>query len=345
VALHRILARYMPWAIRALAPGAPESGVPECGLGNAACDGVTLRDGVRATGRQYWISITKGELVADGQPIDVLTMLSRENAAKVQQLSPAEARVRHAPDAAAFVGALRARRWHALVVDPTALCAGALNSVGVYARETGSIVLVLAPTTPLAARRVAALAGHVPVRILSVDSASINRLLSLEMSWLGTPSVRASLFRALVPALGALPPSIRAGVAACFGSLPVPRSVAAFVQGVGCSRRSVDRWARRAGLRGTASLLRSVRLAWAWELARTTPTGSWKQLAVDCGYPSPRTFRIHSRRLFGSGPAALSQLAFEGVLIERLRHDAMGPPRRSRRMPFGTNPVAVSDSN
>jgi len=345
VALHRIRSRYMQWATRAVALGVPESGAPECRLGNAAYERVTLRDGVRDTGRQYWISITEGEPVANGQTIDVWTMLSTENAAKVQQLSPAEARVRHAPDAAAFVGGLRARRWHALVVDPTALCAGALDSVGVYARETGSIVLVLAPTTPLATLRVAALAGHVPVRILSVDSASIDRLLSLEMRWLGTPSVRASLFSALAPALGALPPAIRAGVVACFGSLPVPRSVGAFVQGVGCSRRSVDRWARRAGLRGTASLLRSVRLAWAWELARTTPTGSWKQLAADCGYPSPRTFRIHSRRLFGSGPAALSQLAFEDVLIEKLRHDAIGPPRRSKKISFGRSPVAVSGSN
>lgn len=281
----------------------------------------------------------------NGQAIDVLTMLSRENAAKVQQLSPAEVRVRHAPDATAFMGALRARRWHALVVDPTALCVEALKCTGVYARESGSILLLLSPTTPLAGRRVAVMAGYVPVRILSVECASIDRLLALEMSWLDTPSVRASLLRAIAPALGALSPSICAGVAACFGSLPVPRSVGAFVHSVGCSRRSLDRWSRRAGLRGTASLLRSVRLAWAWELARTTPSGSWKQLAVDCGYPSPRTFRIHSRRLFDFAPAALAHLAFEDHLIDKLQHDAMGPPRRSRRMPFREIPVTVSSSN
>jgi hypothetical protein len=97
--------------------------------------------------------------VPNCQTIDVLTMLLRENAAKVQQLSPAEARVRHAPDAAAFAGAFRTRRWNALVVDPTALRVEPLKCVGVYARESRSILLLLEPTTPLAARTVAVMAG------------------------------------------------------------------------------------------------------------------------------------------------------------------------------------------
>lgn len=297
---------------------------------NAGCCHVTQRDGVHGTVRLYWASAIGEEAVPSAGATDVLTMLSTETVAKVQSLAPVEFYLRHAPHAAAFFGALHTRRWHALMVDPTTLSTEALSCVGVQAHENGSNVLLLLPGTLLAAHRMTAVAAHTPVHILSESCESFDRLLALELNRIGTPSVRASLFSAIIPALDSLPPSICAGVAMCFGSVPVPQSISEFVRGVGYSRRSVDRWARRAGLRSIACLLCSVRLAWAWELARATPSGISKRLAVDCGYPSFRTFRIHSRRLFGIAPAALSQLAFEEDLIDRLRQSAMGPPGSPR---------------
>jgi hypothetical protein len=269
----------------------------------------------------------RGAFVPEVRRLDVLTLLSREAAEKFQYAVPAGSGVRHAGNANAFMGELRARSWTAFVLDPTELSVENLSLVGLEAGAMGSSLLLLAPPTPLAARRVAAAACLAPVQVLLSDCESTDRLLALEVSLLGSRSVRALLFSSIAPAVSVLPSSHCAGAVALFGSLPLPQSVGAIVQRVGGSRRSVDRWARRVGFNGAASLLRSVRLAWAWEFARSTPSNPWRRLSAECGYPSPRTFRVHSRRLLGFTPESLANAPLEDVLIGKLREGAMGPPR------------------
>jgi hypothetical protein len=69
------------------------------------------------------------------------------------------------------------------------------------------------------------------------------------------------------------------------------------------------------------SVVEPTRLAME-ELVRSTSVGSWKQLAVDCGYPSSQTSRIHSGRLVDVAPVVLPHLVCDDRLIDKLPHDA-----------------------
>jgi AraC-like DNA-binding protein len=269
--------------------------------------------------------------VSGSDQANLLTLLSARSAAMVEQAAPSGVRAFNAPDATAFVKLQRSPQWRAIVVDPTALSAEAVSYVAMHASEATQGLLLLAPTTSLAARRIVIAAHHAPVHVVFVDCESTDRLLAIEMRRLGGRSVRALLLSSLTDAVDVLPPSICAGVVALFGILPLPRSSGTFARRVGCSRRTVDRWARRAGFRGAASLLRSVRLAWAWEMSQARGFDSSKQVSTECGYGSARTFSAHSRRVLGLAPAKLVGTPFERGLIERLGRAALGPSRRSPR--------------
>ena len=259
---------------------------------------------------------------------NLLTLLPGRSAEKVDRAAPAGACMLHAPDSTAFRIGLRSRRWSAIVVDPTALSEEALLAAALHANAEGQSLICLSPTTWLAARRLVIAARYAPVHVLFVDCESTDRLLALEMGHLGSPSVRAVLLKAIAPAVDVLPRSFCAGVVSLFGILPLPQSSAAFARGISCSRRTVDRWACRAGFRGVGCLLRSVRLAWAWELTRATASDMWMRVYGDCGYRSARTLRVHSRRLLGLAPGELCTMSFGAELIERLRQAAVGPSRR-----------------
>jgi len=226
---------------------------------------------------------------------------------------------------------LRSRRFRAVVLDPTAVTEEAIEYVALQASETAQRLLLLAPTTSLAARRILAASRHTPVHVVLVDSESTDRLLTIELQRLDVGSARAPLLSVVNDAVGMFPPSMCAAAVSLFGVLPLPESSLEFARRVGCSRRTLDRWARRAGFRGAASLLRSVRLAWAWEMSKDEGRDTWKGVSAECGYGSARTLRAHSRRLLGLAPGKLAQTSFEGALVERLAHTAIGPPRRSAR--------------
>jgi hypothetical protein len=273
--------------------------------------------------------IAKRRSVSEPERPNLLTLLSERSAAVLSRATPARFRVLRAADATAFVDDLRLRRWHAIVVDPTALSEGILLHVAQQASDAKHMLLLLAPRTSSAVRRVVVAARHAQVRVVFVDCESTDRLLAIEMAHVGCQSIRASLLHVIAATIDSLPPSLRSGAVTLFGTLPLPKSAGAFAHAVGCSRRSTDRWARRAGFRGAACLLRSVRLAWAWELLRASNGNLLTRMPVDCGYGSARTLRSHSQRLLGIPPAKLSNAPLESDLIARLGRAAVGPPRHA----------------
>jgi hypothetical protein len=258
--------------------------------------------------------------------IELLTLLSSEGAANVGRVLPAGLRALRAANFPAFLNELRKPRQRVLIVDPAMLTEYQVAQIASEVNRTRSSLLLVGPLTSATARRTAIATLRTSAHLVVLDCESTDPLLRLELHRLHNPSIRASLLNAISPTVSRLPVSLCAAVIALFGRLPLPQSVDSFVDRVGLVRRSVDRWTRRAGFRSTGLLLRSVRLAWAWELARSTTRASEQDLWEVCGYTSVRTLRTHSKALLGVASRALAHTIVEKTHIERLRAGAIAVP-------------------
>ena len=211
----------------------------------------------------------------------------------------------------------RQHRFDVLVLDPGVLDEGGFEALLLQLKRHGIPVLLYATLSRSVARRIVR-AGNGAAHELVLHGAEDEQLLLLrKLEGISRLSVPAMLFNLAAPRLGGLPDSLQASCVGLFSGGPLPRLVDDVARTAGLGRRTVDRWMRRAGIRGAAMLLDTVRLARVWEPLvelRLSPA----DVALRCGYGKSRLLTAHARRIVGMTPSGFGGKYTRDRFAERL---------------------------
>ena len=190
---------------------------------------------------------------------------------------------------------------HCSLVDPGILNDEAFRSVLGSVQAAGVPLILWCELTPENARRVVQSAAMVPTEVVFRGLESRDAVLDALMRHLPFGSASSFLLRALAPPLGKLPLPLTAASVALFGWAAIPTNVADFASGCRCSRRTVERDLRRAGLTGARRFLGIARVArarcWLVESRRSVAG-----VAEMVGYSSVRTFNANHHAFLGMSP-------------------------------------------
>ena len=221
-----------------------------------------------------------------------------------------------------FVQAATAPATEAVVLDPMLLGDEEWRRVAAQVITGVAGVLVYASLDSRAVARVlnAARFGIDDVMLADVDddvATVAHRLGALRQS---APPAR--VLSRLAARLETLPGALQCAVLPLFSAAPVPRWVDDFAADAAMSRRSVDRWMRRAGLAGTGAVLDVARLARAW-VPLVLNKVDYVETARLCGFAQRRMLWRHSRRLIGVTPTQLGTVVGLDEFVTRLTEHAL----------------------
>jgi AraC-like DNA-binding protein len=250
----------------------------------------------------------------------LLTLLPDRSRRAVELAAEKPFEVRHEVNSVTLHHALESSQWNTVILDPTLLADDVLRSIVGAAHGAGCSILLLAPYAAHITHRVIIAARESPLDVLCSDFEADRRLLRLKLGAFDLGSANGLLLHALSLDIRSLRRPLELGVVRLFGQLPLPHTVQAFADSVPIDRRTLDRAMRKAGIQSTVSLLREVRIAWAWDFLRASAFRDViGRVAARCGYASSNALRLHARTLLGLSPSALSETVPSATLIERLR--------------------------
>ena len=257
----------------------------------------------------------------------VLTLGSESLRRALDRVASREIHVVHVANSAMLDRALRSEPWSVIVLDPTVLRDEHLRAVAAFASAAAIGLLFCAPCTQDAGLAVIVAARCTAVDVIFADSDVDPLLLRLKLQTMRPESACGLLLLALSRQLGSLPRALASSMVRLFGRLPLPASVLEIATSAHAVRRTVDRQIHGSGFRSTLALLDAVRMAWAWDSLRLPGDRSISDAALDCGYSSAHSLRLHSRRLLGVSPRSLAQTTPSAQIVQRLRNHVVCEPR------------------
>ena len=234
----------------------------------------------------------------------ILAILTPGARRRVELAVPSGCELLSSHDAPAAIQALMQRGCDALVLDPS-LLADDLHEQMLSAIAVATVpVLLYAPLTALGARRTLQIEELGPHELVLRGVEDDLELLRRRIAGMFELSVPAVLFSNAASRFRRFPEGLQTASMALFGNGPVPRWVDELAANATLTRRSVDRWMHRAGIRGASMLLDTARLARAWDpLARRKESPA--DVALALGYSRLRLFAAHTYRIVGVPPAQL----------------------------------------
>lgn len=235
----------------------------------------------------------------------ILAILTPGARRRLQLAVPSGCQLLSDDGAAAAIQALMQRGCDALVLDPS-LLADDLHAHVLSAIAVATVpVLLYAPLTALGARRTLQIEELGPHELILRGLDDDLELLRRRIAGLFAPSVPAVLFSNAASRFRCFPEGLQTASMSLFGNGPVPRWVDELAANATLTRRSVDRWMHRAGIRGASMLLDVARLARAWDpLARLRESPA--DVALALGYSRLRLFVAHTYRIVGVPPVQLA---------------------------------------
>lgn len=246
-----------------------------------------------------------------------MTLLTASAAQRITSDAAKQGVVRHARGVTEAARALREGNVRWLVLDPTVLRLDSLEELLRAAASSGAGVLAhLAPTDDGVARLFHIL-RHQPVEVQFVGpTVAPFRVREL----LGRPplvAIPSSLLHSVVPRLFRVPPRVRTLLAFVLCAAPDEHGIHRLIGDTGTSRRSIDRWLHRSGLRSFATTERVARVARSWEhLSQERLT--LEAVAVLAGFGAARTLTSAWSATVGLSPRRAGRMMSSHEVLQRL---------------------------
>ncbi|MEA3248042.1 MAG: hypothetical protein U9Q74_17985 [Gemmatimonadota bacterium] len=226
------------------------------------------------------------------------------------------------PDVASLLAAAAGGRVDAVVVDPAVVDEADWARLKPALEDPDLPVMLYSALGPATVRRIVAASAvgvhEVMLRGVDDDGAAVRRRLET----LRRPPPPARVLARLAERLAELPDGLQGATVPLFCEGRIPRWAEEVARTASVPRRSVDRWMRRAGLAGTATLLDVARLSRVW-----VPLTEGKLAPADVahrhGYVRSRALAVHTRRIVGVSPALLGVRLSADEFVDRLAHHAL----------------------
>jgi AraC-like DNA-binding protein len=247
----------------------------------------------------------------------ILALLQPDARRVLESALTADQRLKKAGGAESVAAMLRDRACDALVFDPALLDTEDFEIVMRAVNESGVPMLIYTSLGPLAARRIVDAVDHTAREMVLRGTDDMPELLRQKLAAVVAPSAPAMLLSAVASHFRVFPEQLQTVSVGLFGRGALPRWVSGLVKETGLARRTVDRWMDRGGIFGASRLLDTVRFARVWE-PLVEKGMSVEQVIAYCGYPRPRLFNAHSKRLTDVAPLQLREVYTRETFSKRL---------------------------
>lgn len=225
--------------------------------------------------------------------------------------------VRHARGVTEAAHALREGHIRWLVLDPTVLRLDSLEDLLRAAASSGAGVLAHLALTDEGVARLFHILQLQPVEV-EFESQTVAPFRVREC--LARPprvAIPSSLLHSVVPQLLRVPPRVRSLLAFVLCAAPDQPVTQRLISDTGMSRRSIDRWLHRSGLRSFATTERVARVARSWEhLSQERLT--LEAVAVQAGFGAARTLTATWRATCGRSPRLAGRTMTSHEVLQRL---------------------------
>jgi hypothetical protein len=247
----------------------------------------------------------------------VLALLAHDSRQAVERALGSAHTVKAVRDVRSIVKALYSRKFQALVLDPVLLDERQLDALSPMLESAAVPVVLYADLSAALAKSVIRIAERGTYELILRGREEDPGLLLRKLQMLVEHSAPALLLSRVASHLAAFPPALQTLAVGLYARGSLPRWVRDVANDTGYGRRTIDRWMVRAGLRGTATLLDTARLAHVWEPLverRLSPRAA----GTLCGYANPRMLNAHANRLVGVAPVDFASSFTRSRFVDRL---------------------------
>jgi hypothetical protein len=194
--------------------------------------------------------------------------------------------------------------WDAIIIDPEMVLDIELSELINQLSNCSHPLIIYTALSHVSASMIAALSAHCLAGVILRDYDDSPDLLRNALTRLPIEFYGVQILERIAENVDCLPASLRRATTAAFCSAKLIRSPVEYAHLSGFSRRSVDRWLHRVGLRQAKRIVSAAQFLRALPLIQS-PRIPFSAITRAAGYSSVRTLAHHAIALTGSELANL----------------------------------------